>query len=364
MAAAGNNGTDPEDALTPEGTNYCSYPACYKEVVAVGAVNCSDERPNYSQYNNAVDLVAPGVDILAALPMNITEPLRRGYLEYSPDPTMRYRNIGGAAQGGINTVRDSPVVDCGFGDLLEPCPVPKGGICFFQGRVQGLNAAPNVTFCDRVLACQRWGGAGVIVSAPFQALDRNNETIPYPPEAVPVINLDCSPRNCSCFGELSKLSVFDRLPVVVINNVQGRKILDGIKAGADANQQYNMTLATQQWYQGYRSGTSTATPFVTGAFAQVWAAFPNCTNAAVWTAFEVSAVDLEKSGKDAQYGYGRISVEKAYLTLAKQSCAQGGGGAVPKPAPPPPPPPPRGSDATNQGGGSGKPLAVRAAQTP
>lgn len=42
-----------------------SSPACASEAIAVGAVDKTDVRPSWSNYGSALDLVAPGVDILS-----------------------------------------------------------------------------------------------------------------------------------------------------------------------------------------------------------------------------------------------------------------------------------------------------------
>ena len=52
IAAAGNDGT----------TGY-SYPASYSAVMSVGATDSSDTRAYFSQYNDQVDIAAPGVNI-------------------------------------------------------------------------------------------------------------------------------------------------------------------------------------------------------------------------------------------------------------------------------------------------------------
>lgn len=57
VAAAGN-----------EGASQPSCPACYSEVIAVGAININYSVPNWSNRNP--DVVAPGVNILSTLPKN------------------------------------------------------------------------------------------------------------------------------------------------------------------------------------------------------------------------------------------------------------------------------------------------------
>jgi len=57
IAAAGNNGS----------SNY-SYPASYNSVISVGAINRDKTLASFSQRNNQVDLVAPGVNVRSTFP--------------------------------------------------------------------------------------------------------------------------------------------------------------------------------------------------------------------------------------------------------------------------------------------------------
>ncbi|EPD51506.1 intracellular serine protease [Paenisporosarcina sp. HGH0030] len=54
VCAAGNSG-DGQDS-----TDELGYPACYNEVISVGAVNMERESSEFTNSNNEVDLVAPG----------------------------------------------------------------------------------------------------------------------------------------------------------------------------------------------------------------------------------------------------------------------------------------------------------------
>jgi subtilisin family serine protease len=59
------------------------------------------------------------------------------------------------------------------------------------------------------------------------------------------------------------------------------------------------------------SGTSMATPHVTGVAALVWANGIATTNAGVRTALQNAATDLGTSGRDSNYGYGLVRADKA-----------------------------------------------------
>ncbi|MBU8907633.1 S8 family peptidase [Desertibacillus haloalkaliphilus] len=57
VAAAGNTGTEKEDTI--------NYPAQYSSVIAVGAVDSNNQRGEFSSVGPAMEVVAPGVNILS-----------------------------------------------------------------------------------------------------------------------------------------------------------------------------------------------------------------------------------------------------------------------------------------------------------
>lgn len=64
VAAAGNNGDNQED------TNEFSYPAMYKGVIQVGAVDSALNIGHFSNSNDEVDFLAPGINILSTFLLN------------------------------------------------------------------------------------------------------------------------------------------------------------------------------------------------------------------------------------------------------------------------------------------------------
>ncbi len=59
VAAAGNDGNSTK-----------SYPASYPSVVSVAAVDSNENHASYSQYNNAVEIAAPGSSVYSTYPTN------------------------------------------------------------------------------------------------------------------------------------------------------------------------------------------------------------------------------------------------------------------------------------------------------
>lgn len=73
------------------------------------------------------------------------------------------------------------------------------------------------------------------------------------------------------------------------------------------------------------SGTSMATPHVSGVAALVWSHYPDCTNEQIRAALNNSAEDKGTAGRDNKYGYGIVKA-KAAFDLLKQGCDTAGGG--------------------------------------
>lgn len=68
------------------------------------------------------------------------------------------------------------------------------------------------------------------------------------------------------------------------------------------------------------SGTSMATPHVSGAAALLWSLHPQCSNKAIRNALAHSAEDLGRPGRDADYGFGLVQVGDADQLLGRVGC--------------------------------------------
>ncbi|NOU52227.1 S8 family serine peptidase [Pseudoalteromonas sp. JBTF-M23] len=77
---------------------------------------------------------------------------------------------------------------------------------------------------------------------------------------------------------------------------------------------------TKNGEYGNMSGTSMATPHVSGAAALLWGYFPNCTNQQIRQALQVTALDKGPVGRDNEYGFGVIQVLAAKQYLDQQAC--------------------------------------------
>ncbi|TLX47410.1 alkaline serine protease [Pseudoalteromonas phenolica] len=76
------------------------------------------------------------------------------------------------------------------------------------------------------------------------------------------------------------------------------------------------------------SGTSMATPHVSGVAALVWSHFPECNNQQIRDALNSTAKDKGAAGRDTSYGHGIVQAKAAYDYLASSTC-EGPGDAKP-----------------------------------
>jgi len=66
---------------------------------------------------------------------------------------------------------------------------------------------------------------------------------------------------------------------------------------------------------GYKSGTSMATPHVSGVAALIWSLYPEETRDDIRNKLRDTADDLGEVGFDPYYGYGRVNAKKAVASL-------------------------------------------------
>ena len=69
------------------------------------------------------------------------------------------------------------------------------------------------------------------------------------------------------------------------------------------------------------SGTSMATPHVSGVAALVWSHYPQCSNKQIRNVLNITAKDKGAAGKDTSYGYGIVQAKAAYDYIAQNGCA-------------------------------------------
>ena len=249
VAAAGN-----------DGNTALSYPASYPSVISVAAVNQYEQWASFSQYNGAVDLAAPGVQVYSAVPMGTARTSRV--------------NVGGTAypsfpmDGSPAKAAKARLYNFGLGDKVRTGA--SGQICLIKRG--------NIEFRVKVRNCERSGGIGAIVynnvSGSFQGTLGTTVT------------------------SIPSVSVSDSV---------------GLLLKSQIGSMTNVAVKTANY--DYFTGTSMSTPHVSAVAALVWSYYPACSATQIRTALFTTALDLGTGGRDNKTGYGLVQAKAAYNYL-------------------------------------------------
>jgi subtilisin family serine protease len=258
IAAAGNAGNTRK-----------SFPASYDSVVSVAAIDSNKVIADFSQQNDQVEIAAPGVAVLSSVPVGtgsdvVVQVGATGYEGQGMD--------GSPYASGTGTL-----VDCGTAE--STCAGASGNICLIQRG--------NISFADKVLACQAGGGDGAIIY--------NNE-----------------PGNFG--GTLGETAT--SIPSVSVSDADGAAMLGQLGDSA--------TVSVAAGDYAFFDGTSMATPHVSGVAALVWNNSPGCNAQDVRNAMNATAEDLGSAGRDNAYGFGLVQA-RAALDLLQVDCGGDGG---------------------------------------
>lgn len=261
IAAAGN-----------DGNSTASYPASYPSVVSVAAIDNTKTVASFSQYNQYVELAAPGVDTVSTVP-----------------------NIGAIVDVAGTTFSVLPIDRTASTTASGPLAT-NGGLCdstngSWSGRVV-LCERGVISFADKVDNVQASGGVAAIIY--------NNE-----PGGFGGL-VDCNgPSHRPC----------NSIPAVSMSQADGQSLLGSNGAAATVSTE---STAPANGYESY-NGTSMATPHVAGVAALIWTHNTSWTAAQIRDAMVSTAEDLGANGRDNFYGYGLVQAQAALDYL-------GGGG--------------------------------------
>jgi serine protease len=263
IAAAGNHGvpTTPTDAL--------HYPASYDSVVQVAAVDSNKALAGFSAKNDQTELAGPGVAVNSTYPIGPPAPVTSGADSYPAIPM--FNSFVGVAT--------APLVDGG----LCNTPLPAG----------------NTSWLGNVVLCQR-GAATFLLKSQNVAVGGGIAAVIYNNVAG---DLDGTLGN--------DLSIIPPIPVV------GVTMATGIALQVHAGQPTTVDTRLPLNFNGYalRSGTSQATPHVSGVAALVWSANPSWSNQQIREALQVTAQDLGTPGYDTSFGWGLVQAKAALDAL-------------------------------------------------
>lgn len=262
IAAAGN-----------DGSSRISYPAGYASVVSVAAVDISNAKASFSQFNKDVEISGPGVGVLSTVPngKGLLGSLDVGGLLVEAFPI----------EGSPKLQASGALFNFGIGNAVDAGA--SGKVC--------LIARGTVDFTAKVSNCQLSGGTGAVIY--------NN-----------------APGGFS--GTLG--TTVTSIPSVAIPQEDGNILLGRL------GQASNVAVALAKY--AYYDGTSMATPHVSAVAALVWSYFTpaaptagrTCTAAQLRNSLNNSARDLGTAGRDSNFGSGLVQAKAAYDRIVALGC--------------------------------------------
>lgn len=279
VAAAGN-----------DGNNVRSYPAGYSSVMMVGGNDNDNGRYTESQYPSCtvttgkgkrqttttdeticVEITAGGVDVLSTYPADLaTNSIMSADGQAYASSAMEN---AGSASGNIYYMGTAEVIDSGA----------NGNVCVIDRG--------NISFHDKVQNCESSGGIGAIIV--------NNE----------------AGMLYATLGDTNATSI----------PAAGAAFEDrtAILAASSAS----VTIGTSDY--GLMTGTSMATPAVSGIAALVWSNHNECTGSEIREALNATAMDSGVIGHDVYFGHGIAQAKAANDYLTANGCT---GGVTPPPS--------------------------------
>ena len=245
-------------AASNDGIEEYHYPASYDSVISVAAVDSNNVVADFSQFNDQVELAAPGVGVLSTIPYQDLSSVTVG------DEVFSANHIEYAGRGSV----DGPLAD--------------GGLCTETGAWTGmvvLCERGDISFYDKVLNVQNSGGLAAVIY--------NN-----------------APGNF--FGTMGEEG--DYIIAISLSQEDGQYLVANKlgETGYVDSQYIWPTSGYEAW-----GGTSMATPHVSGVAALIWSANPGWTNVQIREAMVNTAKDLGDPGYDVHYGHGLVQAKDA-----------------------------------------------------
>lgn len=262
VAASGNDGV-------PK----VSFPAALPSVISVGAIGQELTKADFSQWGPQLDVVAPGVQVLSAVPQGTGKESSVKIIEGAQEEVANSIVMVGSPE--INSPIIRALADGGFG---RPEELRKVG-----GRIALISRGQQISFGDKVKNAIAAGAVAVLM--------HNNE-----PGLVP--------------GQLTADGSTVAIPALMIEQSVGealrKRLLSSIPVQARLE-----TLVTD--YSAL-DGTSMASPHVAGVVALALSANPSMSPSQVRALLKSTATPLTESNAANEWGAGLVNAEKAVTT--------------------------------------------------
>ena len=257
-----NKGVLSVAAASNDGVADYHYPASYDSVISVGALDKNMLIADFSNFNDQVELAAPGVGVLSTVPFINISSVTVGGETYSGYP------VEFAALGIVS------------GDLVN------GELCTSTGDWSGkvvLCERGEISFYDKVMNVQNSGGVAAVL---YNNIDED------------------------LFATLGEGNT-STIPAIGLSQDLGIALLDYLDYFAEVE---NSSTPQASGYEAW-AGTSMATPHVSAVAALIWSWDPSLTNVKIREAMAATALDLGETGRDDYYGYGLVQAFDAWVSL-------------------------------------------------
>ncbi|HET7437277.1 MAG TPA: S8 family serine peptidase [Thermoanaerobaculia bacterium] len=261
------------------------YPAQYKGVIAVGALDPDDRLAEYSSYGVGLWITAPGTDVVSTMPVGSVP---AADVTVAGQATLKGFKMVGSPAGDVL----GELVFCGYGAPEDFPPDVAGKIALISRNP----VAGQMLFRDKAKNAKNAGAIASIIFNIEGGTKNEYEWTLWP--------LTCVGTDCAISQEDKN---FPHNVAVSIDKDAGKKLLAA---------QHTMALVSARLedYQAM-SGTSMATPHVSGAIALLLGVSPDATTQQIENALLYTARDFGTYGWDLQYGFGAIDVLKAAQVL-------------------------------------------------
>ncbi|QDK38138.1 S8 family serine peptidase [Bdellovibrio sp. NC01] len=253
-----------------DGSNKVSYPAALPSVIAVGAVDNTLKKADFSQYGPELAVVAPGVDVVSTVPQGTGRESSVTLIVGQKSAKVNSATFQGARE--VLNGETNVLVDAGLGKPED-----------FKGKdLKGkyaLISRGEISFGDKIKNAIAAGATGAIIY-----------------------------NNAPGLLQGSLTSDGSTLPAAVfmIEQTVGQQLVAALKANT-AVKATVQTVATD--YASFQ-GTSMATPHVAGVVALIKATNKKLTGAQVKAILKQTATALGPNSNN-EYGSGVVNAEAA-----------------------------------------------------
>lgn len=251
-----------------DGTPRVSFPAAVESITAVGAIDNTNTKAQFSQWGPELDVVAPGVDVISSVPQG----------------TGRGAEVKIDAGKGVTNAKTLPFVG-------SPLRTVQGQMVFCGlGKTADFK---NLNLTGKIALISR----GEI---PFK--DKVNNAIAKGATAVVIFNN--APGLIQ--GSLSEDGSEVAIPAVMIEQTLGEEAKAALLSGRGAS----VSLAVEATDYASFQGTSMATPHVAGVAALIRAANHSLTPSQVRDILKQTATPLGPNTQN-EYGSGLVNAAAA-----------------------------------------------------